>query len=204
MRNIWLFSLALSVLVIGCTSGENAKGGTTAVAAGDGFSTIDVPGSKVKRLVKTNEVNVVEEEGFVLDSLRQGAWITYYPNSYFPEKITHFVDGKANGPYFEFNERGQMTLQAHYKDNKLDGYWAKYRFGRPTMEAGYVNGQLHGAVLEYDISSGDLQKEMNYKMGVMDGPYRFYNDGQVTIEYLYKNGKKVSGGAIEPTDNSPR
>ncbi len=197
MRIVWLLFVGLAIAGTACTANGGDDTSSTVPVSTDGYISEAVPGSDVRYLFQTNGGGVIQEEGFLDDSLRTGAWVSYYPNSNFPKSLTHFVDGRANGVYYEFNERGQMTLQAHYKDNKLDGYYAKYRFGRPTMEAGYVKGELDGAVREYHVSTGDLQKEITYKMGVMDGPYRFYNEkGEVTIEYLYQNGKKVSGGAL--------
>ena len=198
MKNIWALLFILLVGGTSCSSGGNTTANPVKISS-DGFEIQDVPGSTLKRWVKKNAANVVEVEGFMKDSLQHGTWVEFHPDSNFPAKVTSFIDGKANGPNFEFNERGQVKLQAHYKNNTLDGYWAKYRFGRPTNEAGYVDGKLHGGVKEYDLSTGDLQKEMYYNMGVMDGPYRFYNDGEVTIEYFYKNGKRIGGNTKGPS-----
>ena len=166
----------------------------------------EVPGVQARRLFRTGRAGNLLEEGYQVDGKRTGAWVTYHPGSDIPQTVTNYVEGKANGIYMEFNERGQMRMLASYRNNKLHGYWAKYRFGRPTMEANYKDGELHGSVYEYDIGTGAVQKEITYANGVLDGPYRYFDeDGNITIEYVYKNGKKVKGGAVN-TDgtNEPR
>ena len=90
-----------------------------------------------------------------------------------------------------------MSLRATYQNNKLHGFWGKYSFGRPEMEAFYKDGQLNGPYYEYDTHDGKLQKEINYKNGKQDGKYRFYNEeGKVTVEYDYRDGEKVGGGIV--------
>ena len=198
----------LLLVLIGLTacSGPESTPENTLVVSTDGYASEPIPGTDLQRLFRTDGGGNILEEGLVRDSLRTGTWITYHANSRFPKATTTYVDGQANGLYMEFNERGQLKLQTYYRNNKLHGYWAKFRFGRPTMEANYVDGELDGVVREYNVGTGNLQKEITYDMGVMDGPYRFFNEeGVVTIEYLYRDGQKVSGGSINSSgDNEPR
>jgi len=203
--------MALVVLIAftACDQGGSASTetpGGDSVKSTEGFTTQEVPGSQATYLSRIDRAGNILEEGFQMNGQRYGSWVTYHPGSKIPKNMTSYVEGKANGLYLEFNERGQMSMRADYQNNKLHGYWAKYRFGRPTMEANYLNGELHGTVFEYDIGTGAVQKEITYKNGVLDGPYRFYNEeGRVTIEYMYKNGKKISGGAVNSDGlNQPR
>lgn len=146
----------------------------------------------MKKVVKKYIDDTIIEEGRLLNGLRSGTWFTYEVGGAFPEKIMTYANGMANGPYYALNERGQIEVKAYYKDNKLHGDWAEYKFGRPIKEATYYNGELNGVYREYKTGSGKIQKEIEYKMGKMNGRYLFYDDeGNVVLDYQYKNGEKV-------------
>ncbi len=202
MRN--LFYLIAIVLLYSC---DNAAAG----GAGEGVDTsnyeiTDVPGAEVKRAVRRDPAGNVLEEGFLRNGVKTGAWVVYEEGGSFPSKIISYIDGKYNGAYFEFNDRGQVDLKATYLDNKLDGPWGKYRFSRPEEEAYYRNGQLDGTYKKFFVRTGKLQSTIDYKNGVQDGLYRVYNeDGQITLEYEYRNGEKVGGGIVNPEQaNEPK
>ncbi len=165
-----------------------------------------VPGSSFQRAMRKNADGSTQEEGLLLDGKRTGTWVSYHPGSDIPKTIVSYANDQANGLYIEMNDRGYLEMRATYKNNRLHGPWAKYRFGRPTNEATYRDGELDGIYREYVMNTGKLQKEITYKNGVMDGPYRFYNEeGVVTLEYEYRNGEKVGGGIVDPSrPNEPR
>ncbi|MCB0560085.1 MAG: toxin-antitoxin system YwqK family antitoxin [Lewinellaceae bacterium] len=195
-----LFLAASLVFLSTCNNGSPTTGAETKTEQFDaaGYSSEDIPGTEYSRATKRGVDNTLQEEGLLRNGVREGAWIIYHPDGIFPEKIITYADGKYNGPYFEFNERGQLELRATYMNNALDGPWGKYRFGRPETEASYKNGQFDGAYKEYDIQSGKLVKEVNYKQGKQHGMLRFFNEaGEVTLEYEYKDGEKVGGGIVE-------
>ena len=193
--------LILTLCIAGLSACNNGGAGEAAGAEtfdSSGYVTEDIPGTGYQRATKANGDGILQEEGQLRNGVKEGTWIIYHPDGMFPEKIISYVAGMYNGPYMEFNERGQMSLRATYKNNALDGPWAKYRFGRPETEASYKNGELDGTFKEYDIQTGKLMKEVNYKEGKQDGILRFYNEkGEVTVEYEYNNGEKVGGGIVE-------
>ncbi|MEQ8707289.1 MAG: hypothetical protein RIC19_25375 [Phaeodactylibacter sp.] len=196
--------LALSVFFVACDQpGSPPPQDTPAPAtdekpAMDGYEVAFIDDSPAQRLVKRNAVGAIIEEGMLYDGKKVGAWIEYGPEGNFPAKLTTFANGQYNGTYLEFNTRGHITLRATYKNNKLDGPWAAYSFGRIEKQANYKNGELDGTYLEYDKKTGNLQKEVNYKDGMQHGAYRFYNeDGKVMLEYEYRNGEKIEGGVTE-------
>lgn len=162
------------------------------------YTTFDIPGSDLKRVEKRDTSGTLLETGFLDGNVRTGIWVTFYPTTGMPAKTAALVDGKYNGPYFEYTLRGQVELIANYKDNKLHGSWAKYFFSRPEIIANYNEGKLDGVYRKYFPNKTDaIQEEVNYINGVMDGKYRYFNDkGQLTLEYDYKNGKKVGGGIV--------
>jgi len=165
----------------------------------EGYTLETVAGQSAQLARKTGEEGALLEQGWVENGRKTGTWTVYDPESGMPVKVISFVGGMYNGVYLEFNERGYLTLKAHYRNNQLHGPWSKYRFGgRLEAEARYREGKLDGVYKEYYPRDKGLKEEIGYKMGVQHGPYRYYNEnGELTLEYEYANGEKVSGGIIE-------
>ncbi|MCP3932056.1 MAG: hypothetical protein GY705_23535 [Bacteroidetes bacterium] len=202
MKNLVL--LSLSLFFFACNGGG---GGSNAVKIdSSGYMTTAIPGTNAKKAVKMDATGNLIEEGILIDDMQTGAWITYHPNSNFPMTIANFVNGQYNGLYMELTERGQISVRSTYKNNKLDGLYGKYKFGKVEEEATYKEGELHGTYKKYTANVGKLQTEQNYKDGKLHGVLKYYNqDGRVTMEYEYKNGEKVSGGIVDPQEvNEPK
>lgn len=199
MRTFVLLLLSWS-LVLGC---QNNSGTSAEAAAVDGelsgeYELEAIPGSQASLAKLTSPEGVLLEMGPIRNGMKNGTWTYFAPNSDFPVKVISFVDDMYNGSYMEFNERGQAELMATYVNNKLDGPWGKYRFGRPELTANYQNGDLEGIMREYDFRNGKIKKEATYKAGQLDGLVRDYDEeGQVMVEYMYRNGEKISGGVVE-------
>jgi antitoxin component YwqK of YwqJK toxin-antitoxin module len=196
--------LALAAILTTCEQPANRPqsgaltGDTANKAATEGYEVTYIENSPAQRLLKRNAEGAIIEEGMLYDGRKIGAWIEYGPEGKFPAKLTTYADGNYNGTYLEFNTRGHITLRATYKNNKLDGPWAAYSFGRVEKQAHYKDGELDGTYLEYNKKTGDLQKEVNYKDGKQHGAYRFYDEeGNVMLEYEYRDGEKVEGGVVE-------
>lgn len=156
-----------------------------------------LPGTKMRRAILRNQANgKVLEQGYLDENNRKtGEWLAMYPKTGLPYKLITYEAGVQNGLYIFFNEIGQITLLATYKDNQLDGYWVKYRFGRPEEEAEYKAGKMHGTHRQYFVREGWLQFTTEYQDGIQHGMYRAYDkDGEVTLEYEFRNGEKISGG----------
>lgn len=195
-----LFSFLVLLGLFACGNG----GGTSAPEFEvTGYAIEKVSGTDLQHATKVDEKGMLLEEGYLRNGKKTGAWVTYDSGSPFPRKIENYQNGSYYGSYMEFNERGQLQLLAHYENNKLDGNWGKYSFGRPQEEATYKDGQLDGTYKKYFERDGKLQTTIEYKDGVQDGYYRFYDDGgNIKLEYLYKNGEKVEGGIVEGSDNT--
>ena len=177
------------------TAPDQPSSSTTDNAEANDYELERVPGADYQMAFRYDKEGELAEEGLMLDGQKVGTWVAYHPGGDFPAKMVTYVNGNYHGPYFEYNERGQVKLKAHYRNNLLDGDWASYRFGRPIKKAHYKNGELDGLYLEYDMKSGKLQKEISYKAGQQHGIFRFYDlSGNIIAEYEYENGEKVSGG----------
>ncbi len=197
-------ALGLALAMAACTQdGSSVASSGSPVEANEfeGYDIIDVEGSPAQRVVKRNAEGTVVEEGMLYNGQKVGAWITYEPEGNFPAQLITYADGRYNGTYLEFNQRGHITLRATYKDNQLHGPWAAYSFGRVEKKANYKNGELDGTYLEYNKKTGKIQKEANYKEGVQHGTYRFYDEeGNVMLKYEYRNGEKVEGTVQQPAE----
>jgi len=204
----YLFLLVFPFLLIACDQAKKPKpvAEPTEAAPLDPFDlasyTLEsVPGSDLQMAVKKSEEGVVREMGNVLDGKRTGTWTLYANDPLRPRKVVNYVNGKKNGVYIEMSEAFSIDILAHFKDDKLHGSWAKYRFGRPLQTAEYQNGELHGPQREFQIRDGKIIKEANYKNGQLDGPFKHFNEkGEVTLQYEYKDGVKVGEGVLHPVD----
>ncbi len=189
-------SLFLLVCVLFWACGSTGGGEAAAPANLEGF-TIENFNNGLQKATKKNPAGQLLEEGELVNGLKSGAWITYYPEDGRIKTITNFINGKKNGVFLELNDRGSVNLQCHYVNDILHDKWAKYRFGsRAEKEVNYNMGEYDGFYREY-YNNGKLLKEVEYKNGVQDGMFRQYSeDEQLIMEYEYKNGEKVSGGIV--------
>lgn len=193
----------LLLFLTACGQNDNNSATTTSPSANEAvnnetFTYEDIPGSDTKRAYKKGVGNTILEEGFMRNGQKTGLWCSYKKQYIFPDQMVSYENGMRNGPYYEFTERGTVTLKANYLNNKLHGYWATFKFSKPTAVANYVNGQLDGAYQEFDDRNNYMTVETMYKNGKQDGHKRFFDEnGKITMEYEYKNGEKVSGGIVK-------
>ena len=194
--------VAIIIILIGFTAYKNMGGGSSdTVAAGpvnaEGYSVTDLEGSPVKKMEKFDDNNTLVESGAMLNGLKTGSWTTYYPEGRV-KSISSYLAGKLNGVQLNFNDRGQVELQAFYKDGLLHGNWAAYTNGtRKKEERVYNMGKMEGVNRHYD-KLGKLQKEIGFKNDLQHGSYKYYDEeGNILMEYEYENGEKVSGGIVK-------
>ncbi len=196
-------ALAVIVVLLGFTFYKKMSNNSdvATVAAGpvnaEGYTILDIEGSPVKKLEKYDANNILVESGATLNELKTGTWTTYNAERRV-KSISSYLGGKLNGVQLEFNDRGQVELQAFYKDGLLHGNWASFTNGnRKKEERVYNMGKMDGINKHYD-KVGKLQKEIGFKDDLQHGSYKYYDeDGNVLMEYEYENGEKVSGGIVE-------
>ena len=205
MKYFTLFVFCLCLYA--CGNSGTSSAAVPQTIDGANYLVEQLPGSTTQLVSQQDASGEVIETGQMINGLKTGTWLTFNPEKKaFPTTLTTYVDGIKNGPYFEFNDRGQIDLTANFKNDQYHGYYAKYRFSRPEETREYKDGQLHGVHRKYFQRDGKIQQEMTYANGQLEGPYRFYNEeGAITVEYMYKNNEKVSGGIINPSqDNTPK
>jgi antitoxin component YwqK of YwqJK toxin-antitoxin module len=176
MKNI--FFLSISLFLISC-------GNDTVTSV------------KADIIEKTDPNGLITERQQVTNGQNTGVFVEYYPEKGLPKKVQTLDNGVPDGPYMEFNNRGQIEKMANYKDNQLHGDYATYKFGRVIEKSSYKNGKLHGTYRSYFNNSDKLQKEAEYVDGIQHGVFKQFNEeGQVVLEYQYKNGEVVKGGMV--------
>lgn len=64
-------------------------------------------------------------EGETIDGLRQGPWVSYYPNGMVWSECT-YVDGLEEGTYRAYRPNGHPYYVGHYTKGKPSGTWEYY------------------------------------------------------------------------------
>lgn len=186
--------LPLLLLLLACGSNTDPAVATATLADSEReYELTDIAGTTAQRAVARDPLGTIIEEGFIENGLKQGTWTTYNPDSKLPETVISYLDGALNGPYLETDNNARFTKVANYKANLLHGRYLEYRAGNPLLEANYVDGQLDGAMIEYDYRTRKVKKEAVYRNGQLDGPLRYYNEeGEVMAEWMYEKGERVN------------
>ncbi len=109
------------------------------------------------------------------------AEITYKPGT----KIKH---GKETLYYLN----GTMAQRAFYVEGKREGIFELFsQKGILIYQAYYSAGQLHGLCRIFDVANGNIQSEMNFVNGVQEGQMNIYDtSGKLWYQLQYKQGKK--------------
>lgn len=189
----FLFTLFCIILTNCQQSGSNAI-----PADLTGFTTTKVAGGTGLKAVKKDANGNILEEGILINGMRNGSWITYYPDK---EKVistmANYVNNELNGVYLTFSDRGQIKTLTTYANGVYDGNFAKFRFGNVEESGTYINGELDGLYKKF-YPTRKIQMEAEYKNGKQHGFYKYYNEeGKVTVEYQFDNGEKIAGGIKE-------
>jgi antitoxin component YwqK of YwqJK toxin-antitoxin module len=203
MKNlIFIFGL---LFIFSCNNNTSSTNNTVASIDIDEYDFETIKGTDIEKALKFDKNGNTLAEGFVKNGIKEGEWVEYNVDKGVVSSITSYINGKLNGYYFEFDNRGYLVTQAGFKNDDLHGKLIKLKYGKPTETTDYKNGKLDGKKITYH-RNGKIQEETEYKDGIIDGMKKFYNDKEELImEYSYKNGKQVGGGKVnKELDNTPR
>lgn len=197
--------IALVCILLGFTIYKNMGNGSDPVRSGvaegpvdaSGYVVTEIPGSPVKRMEKFDGNNILLESGEMLNDMKTGTWTTYHPDGRI-KSISTYINGKLDGVFVNFTERGHVQLQTFYKDGLLHGSYTTYNSGtRKSEERFYNMGKLDGISRQYD-NLGKIQKEIGFKNDIQHGIFKQYDpEGNVMLEYEYDNGEQIRGGIVE-------
>ena len=131
-----------------------------------------------------------EYRGYYQNDKKSQTWIEYQGENNMLNKVEEFKDGKKDGLAIEF-ESGAIKKEEWWKNNVLNGLSRTYHIGtRISVEANYVNGQLHGPRNSW-YQNGKKQEETLYANGKREGNTVWYfEDGKKSVEYAYLNGNR--------------
>lgn len=124
-----------------------------------------------------------------------GPWELFNKNGRFTAKGPFSSNGKRDGEWIWYNDKGKIREIAHYTDGKLNGSNIQYyENGRQEIIANYRGDNLHGEYLYYN-KNGALQQKKYFKNGKLDGLYKSYHD--VGEELIKSEGTYVNGAINE-------
>ena len=191
--------LVAMMFAIGC--GGKTEQPAVSVGGFDGFNLTEMPGTDLQRATRLSPTENVEEEGYVRNGARHGMWILYHADGHV-KTVCNYVDGKLDGLKISLDARGQIIEKQGFKEGEPHGMHVTYRFGRAQEEIPYDMGTVHGKVMRY-YGNNKIKESIEFVNGKQHGYYRHYNEqGDKDMEYVYENGEKVSGGIVEPDEDS--
>ncbi|NVK83195.1 MAG: hypothetical protein HWE21_02675 [Cytophagia bacterium] len=108
------------------------------------------------------------EKGTITDGLRTGTWENINESTGEVSVQVNYVNGKLEGPYFEYSEDASLVTKGTMKDNERHGEW----------------------VWMYD--TGEVECTVTYEKGKKQGEQPFYNHaGEVMRVEIYKDGQLI-------------
>ncbi len=193
--------ILLVITMFSCNNGSNNDSANNSPSFNlDGFEKEEL-GNGLVKLIKYDDGRLPLESGFLLNGKRIGNWVIYWPENGRMNSLTSYANDEKNGPYIEFNTRGQIEVKSNYHSGQLNGAHGEYKFGRTELLSTYKNGVLDGDHKEYfksGKSAGKLEKLVQYNNGKQHGKLSYYNqNGDLLMEYIYENGEKISGGIVK-------
>ncbi|MGH1370824.1 MAG: toxin-antitoxin system YwqK family antitoxin [Cellvibrionaceae bacterium] len=81
--------------------------------------------------------------------LKQGINEVYSEKGLLKRRLLYSKD-KKNGPAEEFDDKGVIFKRMTYKDSQKHGKFYIYHNEKVSFEKDYVNGDIHGKVIQYD------------------------------------------------------
>ena len=97
-----------------------------------------------------------------------------------------------DGPVKEYDENGQVRLDANYENNLLEGTLLRYNeLGQLLSNEVYTEGKLNGPAQYFTyFPRGIITVQTNYKNAQLDGEWvSSFPTGQPCIKAFYKEGK---------------
>ncbi len=140
------------------------------------------------RMIIKNPKGTIVSQGWMKSNEKHGVWRSYSSTGLITA-LEEFKNGKKNGSALKFGPGTQISIDATYKNDSLDGQKTTYGTNNKirTIE-NYKNGILHGNRKAY-YEDGKLQEEATFKNGKKDGKAIWYlQNGQPSVEYTYTDG----------------
>ncbi len=146
---------------------------------------------------QTDTLNKTDANG-----LKQGYWITYYPNSKIKQEEGKYINNKKEGVWKFYYPSGKIKQEVTYKNNRPDGYVKIYYENGNLSEEGIWKGNKWVGKYKFYHKNGKVAYDWNYnERGKREGLQKyFYENGNIMIEGNWKNGKE--NGVIKEYDEN--
>ncbi len=138
-----------------------------------------------------SDEKVLKSKGPYHADLKNGQWVTFYPNSKTWMKMT-FRNGVLNGPIYEYSIEGVPVSEGMYNNNVKNGVCRIYfPDGNPKEITMYHKGQKDGIENLY-YPNGKRISIGTYKNGIKNGLWKYYYEtGKRKAEGNFKNNEKT-------------
>jgi antitoxin component YwqK of YwqJK toxin-antitoxin module len=145
---------------------------------------------------KYNTTNVILKlKANYIDGMRVGDFVEFHDNGTV-KIIAHYnMYGEYDGEYFEYDRFGRCKLRYLYDNGKLQGMCEQYTEHGKMKECGYyVDDKLDGiGAYKAFYSNGKVKEKRSYVQGLIHGDVVQYNPkGEVEERYKYRNNQMVS------------
>lgn len=102
----------------------------------------------------------------------------------------NLIDGKPEGFWQSFNEKGVLISEGNRKDYLLDSTWNFYNNKGQLMESiNYLQGKKHGYSIKYDTLGIKRIKQSFNQGALQDTAEYYYANGTVSKRLFYESGK---------------
>ena len=140
------------------------------------------------------EFYFVREKG-KLEWIKEGRYVSYYPNGQLEYEEFYKNDKIVDGLYFYYHENGQKRTEGNFKDGKHDGKWVSWHEnGQKNSESTYKNLVKYGLWTTW-WDNGQKAKEEEY-IGGKRKKIRIYENGRhlrtQNGRYWDKQGKPIT------------
>ncbi|MEP2027046.1 MAG: hypothetical protein ABJH98_09505 [Reichenbachiella sp.] len=188
MKNSIYYLIGVLIVLNACDSGEVTSGGAESLDNLPSYAE-QIEFDHMPELVTASVMfgGNVEQQGEYLNDLRNGSWVTYYPNQ-LVKSISTYVNGTMHGTHLELDNSGSLTLKGYYVNGVEEGEFIYYSNGVVTEKRNYLAGEYAGKRSQY-YDNGKIMEESHWLDGKMHGKATWYDQkGNVTLEYEYKQG----------------
>jgi antitoxin component YwqK of YwqJK toxin-antitoxin module len=126
--------------------------------------------------------------GRMMDSLREGLWIFYYPGGPVSAKMPYHL-GELDGLAYYYDDHSELIALENWSNGlQEDSSWYFYPNGI-VEKKGRFRHSLHDGKWAFYYISGVIKRIGTYINGIPEGEWEFYNEKAIKIqEGQFKNG----------------
>ena len=129
--------------------------------------------------------NLLKEEGYLHNCLREGLWIFYYQNGKTKREV-YYQAGVEHGAWLMWHENGNIYIDQHKINGVTTGVWKEYYEDGKLKEIGeYIDGKYFPKDFWNEegiqiLKNGNGKKIEKFGAGLID-----------VFEHYFENGKLI-------------